>query len=91
MCLCGGTCNCSFWVQARNNGNATTDYVVGSLHEGFYERDDGGTHIPYYPSEDDEKVEWSDGEDEIESEDRDSDLSKEGKIFCLVVDSCVMC
>ena len=45
MCLCGGTCNCSFWVQDRNDGNATTDYVVGSLHEGFYERDDGGTHI----------------------------------------------
>jgi hypothetical protein len=36
-------------------------------------------------------VEWSDGEDEIESEDRDSDSSKEGEIFCLVVDSCVMC
>ena len=26
-------------------------------------------------------MEWSEGEDEIESEDRDSDLSKEGKIF----------
>ena len=35
MCLCGGTCNCSLWVHDSNDSNAITDYVIGSLHEGF--------------------------------------------------------
>ena len=35
-------------------------------------------------------MEWSDEEDDSEGEDGDSDSSKERKMFCLVVDSCVM-
>ena len=34
-----------FGVQHGIGGNAITDYVIGALHESFYERDDGG-----YPS-----------------------------------------
>ena len=64
-----------FGAQHGINGNALTEYVIGALHEGFNEKDDGGD--PYYPSEDVEKVEWSDGGDESEDEDGDIDLSEE--------------
>ena len=48
-----------------------------------------GTHI--IPLEGDKNMEWLDGGDASENEDGDSKLSDEWKIFCLVVDSCVLC
>ena len=64
----------SLWWNMLD-GNATMYYVIGALHASFYERDDGG--CPYYPLEDDKKVEWSDRGDENECEDGDSVSSKE--------------
>ena len=48
-----------FGVQHGINRDALTDYVIGALHEKFNEGDDG--RDPYYPLEDDKKVDWSDG------------------------------
>ena len=63
-------------MQRGIDGQALTDYVIGALHEKINRSDDGGD--PYYPSEDDETVDWSDRGGESEDEDGDSGEDEDG-------------
>ena len=55
---------------------ALTDYKIGALHERINRS--GYCRDPYYPSEDDKAVDWSDGGDESEDEDGDSGEDEDG-------------
>ena len=51
-------------------------YVIGALRARFDERDEAGG-FPYYPSEDNDEVDWLDGGDESEDEDGDGDSGED--------------
>ena len=59
-----------FGVQHGIGSQALADYVIGALHERTNRSSDGGD--PYYSSEDDKAVDWSDGGGESEDGDGDS-------------------
>ena len=59
-----------FGVQHGIGSKALEDYVIGALHERTNRSGDGGD--PYYSSEGDEAVDWSDGGGESEDGDGDS-------------------
>ena len=60
------------WIGSQ----ALTDYVISALHERINRSGDGGD--PYYPSEDDETVDWSDRGGGSVDEDRYSDEDEDG-------------